>query len=577
MEKQYSVTMVANATHTAEFTTKSTTDNFRPDKFGGEGGCRIMANYDRLLMTTSSGIPDLEEIAGKITHIGYLYRLFKSIDVRNCVMIEDKKFGRRAATSEEELMDVVGCKLTTWKVLKRQLKKYHVLVKQENGEIVDGGERPVRYFVNPLYTMRRYNWIPLSLYELYHRDLDPFLPQQVVDAFHIELIKAGRARIPERKPIKVNIVPERIIPEKTEEEHFECFYRTVLRDNAQLFVAPYFNKMYDIESLPVNDDDAEDKSWENIFYLCQTSGSSNSRKKDDIVSYKNVCVDIDLGKKEDKSYYSVEEVEERKQDIFNRIRPFIPTPSCVTWTRNGFHLIWSIEESNDIDGWFYIANQANKIFAGLNDPSVTCDSARVLRMPYSVHHKEGTDPYYVTIHESNDIVYDIAELINQFENLQPILVAQKDEILEKYPEIKQQQSAKSCTANAKSCTMNAAELNEYHRALANLDLSVFEVPETTQKMTKAEAKEFMKKELNLAELLDLPDNRSFDCIFHITEGGDGNSANVYAPNEKYPYWRYVCHCLGSADIFDCMYRLSGRTFDDILNFLCTICGIELID
>lgn len=501
-----------------------------------------------------------------------IYRLFRSMNKDNIICVRDKHTHKQVCcSSEKQLMDIVDCSERAWLNFKKLIfKENRIVLKIKATGVVPGAADKNMFVINPLFTMRD-RQVPIWLYGLFKEELDPFLTPSYREKLQEELDTfAATAESSSQKDLEYADYEED--EAKSIDEHIAIFMKNVIRGHEYQFTnKKHIHQLWTREQMQLLPAGSI-----NAFFLTQVS-DSRSRKRDNIVGFKNICVDIDCAKKSDGSYYKLEEIEERKMRILSAIRPHIPAPTAITWSRNGFHLIWSTTETDIEAEWLCTAQYVKNLFAGLCDPVVTTDKTRLLRCPYTIHKKTGTERYETRLIETNDIIYDYDKLTARFNEVEDAFTKAKNHILAVYPDIKEE-DAKSCTANAKSCTMNAAELNEYHQALAALDTSVFDLSdEPAKKMTKDEAKEFLKKELNLAEFLQLPDNRSFDCIFHQTEGGDGNSANIYAPDKEYSHWRYVCHCLDAEDIFGCMYRLSHRSFDDIFAYLCKVANIEIVD
>lgn len=126
-----------------------------------------------------------------------------------------------------------------------------------------------------------------------------------------------------------------------------------------------------------------------VWYGTGTFGAN--RTKSEVNQKRCLYVDIDCG--EGKPYATVRE---GIKEFFTRVHSEnIPKPSLVVVSGNGFHPYWVMKESISYTNWAPLADALETAMKKAEihvDPVVTCDAARVLRVPGSTNWKDPQNP-----------------------------------------------------------------------------------------------------------------------------------------------------------------------------------------
>lgn len=149
----------------------------------------------------------------------------------------------------------------------------------------------------------------------------------------------------------------------------------------------------------------------NNIYISMNTFFKPERTVDKLKRLNALYVDIDcykLGLNKLSVFYQLE------QDFFGTE---IPVPTFVIDSGRGLYLIWKLqnEDRNALPRWTRVQKYlTDKLICFGADPACK-DSARILRLPFSINQKSGTE---VSILQFNDLTYTISEIQNEHHIIQ---------------------------------------------------------------------------------------------------------------------------------------------------------------
>ena len=157
----------------------------------------------------------------------------------------------------------------------------------------------------------------------------------------------------------------------------------------------------------------KEEDWLNTFFLPNTGKlvwkwnknghlyCIEGKKKADIKSYNAFYLDFDLKNNQNKHYQGMELIK-HKALLLQQIRKLPLKPDYIIDSRNGFHVYYIIKKSDrtmPAEDWHWIErgiyDYVNKIIPCV-DPAVK-KSNQLLRVPYSTHKKNDSEPHNVKI------------------------------------------------------------------------------------------------------------------------------------------------------------------------------------
>jgi len=148
-----------------------------------------------------------------------------------------------------------------------------------------------------------------------------------------------------------------------------------------------------------------------------------TRSNNNMVSFRNLFADLDVGRDKEGNYYPAEIVEERKKEISDLLKQWIkeekvPCPTIVGATRNGFQLWWGLREPIEDKVQFELLLRAiAEKLQPLNADFGVCKISSLMRLIGSWWQKkgEGQPPYLTKIIKSfPDKQYTEEELLEYF-------------------------------------------------------------------------------------------------------------------------------------------------------------------
>lgn len=171
------------------------------------------------------------------------------------------------------------------------------------------------------------------------------------------------------------------------------FYRAVLPEAGSfcLFLLPEARHVWaeSIEELVSLTDDYQDRTG---VYFGTAAFNANTRKQANVLGLRSLRLDIDAGP-EKLAKHGIDEVYATQQDaLADSIRFFKTTklvPSFIVSSGAGLHIYFCFDQDLTPEQWLPLAKALS--FKGVQhdykvDPSVTEDTARILRPPGAIHH-----------------------------------------------------------------------------------------------------------------------------------------------------------------------------------------------
>lgn len=482
-----------------------------------------------------------ELMDGKWADIGRLTILMQHIDNDNCLCYKYKNKWL-PINCESQLRELIDLKPRAWISFKSKLDAKDILkyVTIDNPD----GTQWHRYYINPLCTMRD-RGISITCYKLFKESLDPLLPAQA--RINLERHLAEEEGI---------IEPELTAPEMSYNEIF----------------ASYVLNGKPADTWIIDNGMVRGTAAENVWFSANEVRPGTARKQENITAYRNLYIDIDAGRDADGNYYNLTDVAARKAEMAEVICA-LPTPTAVVETRNGYQVWWSIDLADHQNGdkWTEV-EQKIVAMVTIADKKVK-DSVRVLRLPGTIHHKTGLDPYQVTIAGATPVRYTLAQMEEILDNTAARIDYACYAYLKQFPVVE-----KTIQTVKKSYETNY-EMSDRVADIANLTMDTFDISNSfssAKKMTKEEARQYYCQQ-DLGDFLQIDNPAAFDCIFHKTPGGDGKSATIYGPSEQCGKYRYICHCIDRYyDIIACVMHLADCDYQVACQYLARIFNVWIV-
>ena len=152
----------------------------------------------------------------------------------------------------------------------------------------------------------------------------------------------------------------------------------------------------------------------NVYFACSSFSNSERRTQENAMYMKSFWLDLDCG--EGKPYPNQADALKALLSFCQTMK--LPTPTIVDSGR-GINVYWVLKESIKKDEWNPVAKQLKILCKekGLEaDPSVTADSARILRVPDTLNYKTDPPAKVSVLRESPEIDFEkIKELIGTTE------------------------------------------------------------------------------------------------------------------------------------------------------------------
>ena len=305
---------------------------------------------------------------------------------------------------------------------------------------------------------------------------------------------------------------------------------------------------------------------ENIFYLVNES-ATNKRTKEDITLYRNLYLDIDCGKDKEGNYLDLNTVAERKNIIMTAIKKHLPKPTCIVDTRNGYHILYSIEPTTDANLYVDLQNKLVNAFYAADNLK---DTARILRLPNTVWNKNASkySKYTCKIVLANNKRYSIKE-VQDFNYTE--IKAGAEEIIKAIPDLKEEKTTTKANIASYAGVSNSKRINDIKNMVVFPDLK-----EKFRLMKKQDFIKYLKK-YNMAKFFNIDTPARFNCFVHP----DSNpSAGILIDSNGY----YRLHCFSTncpthkdnntgADIIEVLQHLTDKSFTEVLEYSAKLLNI----
>jgi hypothetical protein len=480
---------------------------------------------------------------GKWQDMGRLLKLMQSCDRDNMLCVIDSNRHNKLVpiNSEQQLMIVLDLKKRSWLDFKKKLDKADILkyITIKNAD----GTTYMRYYINPLVTMRD-KGISIQCYKLFKESLDNVLSPKAIEDLNKHLLEENGI---------IDTPPE--IEEK--KDYNKIFAEYVLNDEP---ADTYINQGYGM---------VRGMAQENVWYTPNKIVSGAERKKENVIEYRNLYLDIDTGRDNDGNYYDLAEVQKRKESMQELICA-LPCPTAVIDTRNGYHIYYALEKNDYSNGekWEQVEKKLVDEIVTIADRKAK-DSVRLMRLPNSIHHKDGLEAYTTSILSATEVRYSLDTMESILDNTAGEIKASCAQYIEKYPSNEKTNKNRS----AKKVNVNY-DMSDRISDIANLTTTTFPILKESVSMSNNDEAKVYYQHQSLDEFLQIDNPSSFDCIFHVTEHGDGKSATIYAPDDDCDKYRYVCHCIDTYyDIIDCVMQLASVDYRTACMYLSRVYNV----
>jgi len=189
-----------------------------------------------------------------------------------------------------------------------------------------------------------------------------------------------------------------------------------------------FAESGDRSSRMINNVDLDNLCFQNshgkdaYFYV-----NSGGTKAEEVTQINAAYVDLDVGKDENKQYFTAAIVNKKKKIILDKINSFPVKPSFVVETRNGYHVYWLIKnlklgnvvtKRNElVNRWKQLEYKLLNYFKDVGADKWVIRLNQILRVPYSYWYKDWSnvkDLHQTAIVRAGSEVYTLNQLENLF-------------------------------------------------------------------------------------------------------------------------------------------------------------------
>ena len=459
--------------------------------------------------------------------------------------------------TKEELWTVADMKRTAGKkfintlIGKRLIKEYKGSYMDDKGKV----RTQSFWYVSP--TIFQTKCIHPDTYMLFKDELDellqPFCRERLAKAWAI------MHSIAPKKKAKSEALLNRA---KINEGDLVDFVDTMYGDELPLF-------FYDCTKYVANPD--LDEVPTNLFYMLQPAkDGARMHSAAAVKEFRFVSLDVDI-KKDGKAFSDddLDNLEHLKLEAYDILKE-LPEPTTLVRTRNGWQLVWKLDQAIDEDQWRDLQTMVSDAAGDFADRNAV-KAGGVLRCPGTYHKKEGTACYPVQLIENNSIAYDAEDLEMLLSGLDCAEKAKA--FFDEHPELTK---AKKSVSKAVTSINHASSDSERISKIASL--TPFSMADKEIDFSsEAEAKDYIKRQ-DIAKFLNITtDAGSFNCIFHHDRHP---SAFI---TELDGYSRYVCRSSNCElyseegigdDIIGVVRRLRGCSYKAALVYLCTVYGVS---
>jgi hypothetical protein len=297
------------------------------------------------------------------------------------------------------------------------------------------------------------------------------------------------------------------------------------------------------------------KKNKDICYIVNSGGTTN----DSITRINAVFLDWDCGKDDDKNYFPIEMVKEKKMLFLPILQRFPLRPSFVVETRNGFQTYWLVTPDITKEQFIDIQKRIAYYFKG--DPEII-NPCRVMRLPgYNwVKPHKNCPPFPVNVVSYNPIRYSSIQLFKSFPYV-------SDEDFQAYRNDRRGRSRKK--ADRKSAQDNSFS---YYNNTCDIYLGTYRQGEPVLDWLK---RQDLAKYMNIEVEREITKEQSVSvkCPFH----DDGTpSASIYIDKDT-GFYMFHCHsedCGFHGTIIDITAKQYSTNVSESIGILMKYYGIE---
>ena len=186
---------------------------------------------------------------------------------------------------------------------------------------------------------------------------------------------------------------------------------------------PIQRGIHTIDQLAATAEQFDEQGNLSVYHCCGSVAEikKGMRREENMLMYRSIWADIDVGKDNDKNSYDT--IEQAAAAVSTALKTIgMPKPMIVK-SGMGLHLYWPMDEDLEKEEWHKLASALKVALAkaGLKqDPKVTADYCRILR-PIGTHwRKDGKERKVVLLRDAGPFDADkIAEILNGFAGAPP--------------------------------------------------------------------------------------------------------------------------------------------------------------
>ncbi len=473
---------------------------------------------------------------------------------------------------------------------------------------INGNKKCVRFFVNPVLTIRSAG-ISLELYKLFKEQIDEKFPMAKNDfeqlcyiEEHLSEVIDERNSNDELKDSEMDLFIESLklseeVASELAAEHKEIEESAEIENAIDKARQATFNpfllppKVVDqseavtIAYEYICDNEAPvlyklgEKGMQQTEYSLETDmyftpnlarpGLQSNPKNGDIIKYRSWFIDLDSGKDSNGHYFDMDEVEKRKAGM-RRVIDALPISTYINETRNGFQIFFSCDNVKSEGEWRTVEDKLIDVVK-ITDKAVR-NPSRLMRVPGSMWVKagksaaSGCEKFQCKALAAHRKRYTADDLLKALDDCAENVSKLCDEYNKEFNIEEKVHTA----AKVKVVTMDNVATNARIEDIKNLTLDTFDI--ATSATVVSDIKSYVKQQ-SLADFLAIDNPSSFRCIFHSDHHP---SARIYCNAEDD---RYVCassNCTVSPqgyDIIDCVMRLSGCSYAVAINYLSRVYNV----
>lgn len=283
---------------------------------------------------------------------------------------------------------------------------------------------------------------------------------------------------------------------------------------------------------------------------------TEDRRAEQIQRFNAFYVDIDF-RDANSEHLDDYAVFKHKKELDKALLNLPIKPSAIVDTRNGYHIYYALrDEDKDIDLNEWQATE-RAVYRCIRDhitpyaDAAATDAPRVLRMPCTLHKKEDSAPYFVTV-KSLGRRYGLDEIRAAFPAVQETTIRD---------------------TSPTECHKPVIPTSDVTRAIERLDASFFDfLPKYGDLILSAQDTRTMLKQLDLRDFLQL-DVRTGEAFCSVLRVDRHPSCTILERDNNYVYYDHATK--KPLDIIGIVQELAGIGYREALDFLAGCYGITI--